>query len=224
MNRWATEDSLQPNQRTHFRISEVAQVFGLTVQTIHFWLKTGRIRRYQRTSGQGSYMIPRAEFIRLLREAGLESPGLWERPRARVLLIDDDRLIREMAQDAAKSRLCPMEVRTAATAEDGLLLAAEFRPDVIVLDYFFSRDRLRGDQALAFIRKAKRTRSLRVIAVANDRRILQRMVRAGANGILLKPFDLGELREAIALQAALRMKTRANFDQLEPLVNGEGAK
>lgn len=204
MNRWATEDSLEPSRRTHFRISEVAQVFGLTVQTIHFWLKTGRIRRYQRTSGQGSYMIPRAEFVRLLCEAGLESPGLWERPRARVLLIDDDRLIREMAQEASRTRLCPMMVRTAATVEDGLLLAVEFRPDIIVLDYFFSRDRLRGDQALAFIRKAKRTRNLKVIAIAQNRRIAAKMVRAGANGVLLKPFDLEELKEAIAIQTSTR--------------------
>lgn len=202
MNRWASEDSLDPSKRAFFRISEVAQVFGLTVQTIHFWLKTGRIRQHQRTSGRGNYMIPRAEFVRLLREAGLESPGLWERPRARVLLIDDDRAIREMAQDASRSRLCPIELRTAATIEDGLLLAAEFRPDVIVVDYFFSRDRLRGDQALAFIRKAKWTRAVKVIAVVNNRGIAARMLRGGANGVLLKPFELGELKDAIALQTS----------------------
>jgi len=203
MNRWASEDSLDPNKRAYFRISEVAQVFGLTVQTIHFWLKTGRIRRYQRTSNKGNYMIPRAEFVRLLRAADLESPGLWEKSRVRVLLIDDDRSIRELAQEAARNRHQPLELITAVTVEDGLLLASEFMPDIILLDYFLTKDGLRGDQALAFIRKAKRIRTLRVIAVANNRRIAARMLSAGANSVLLKPFDLGEFREAIFAQAAI---------------------
>jgi CheY-like chemotaxis protein len=203
MNRWASEDSLDPSKRAYFRISEVAQVFGLTVQTIHFWLKTGRIRRYQRTSNKGNYMIPRAEFVRLLREADLESPGLWEKSRVRVLLIDDDRSIRELAQEAARSHHQPLELITAVTVEDGLLLASEFMPDIILLDYFLTKDGLRGDQALAFIRKAKRIRALRVIAVANNRRIAARMLNAGANSVLLKPFDLGEFREAIFAQAAI---------------------
>ncbi len=209
MNRWSSEDSLDPGKRAFFRISEVAQVFGLTVQTIHFWLKTGRIRRYQRTSGQGNYMIPRAEFSRLLRDAGLECPGVWEKPRVRVLLIDDDCHVREVAQGAARNHKLSMELLTASTAEDGLLLAGEFRPDVILLDYFLPKDGLRGDQALAFIRKAKLTRKLKVIAVAGDRRTATRMLKAGANGVLLKPFSIGELREAILSQVTVGRGIRA---------------
>ena len=197
VNLWYSQDSLDPSKRTYFRISEVAQLFGLTVQTIHFWLKTGRIRRHQRTSRTGSYMIPRSEVVRLLRKAGRKATGLWQEQRVRVLLIDDSRAIREFAQHAARSRHKPMDLVTASTVEDGLLLAGEFRPDVILLDYLFPKDRLRGDQALAFIRKAKQIRKSKVIAVAGDRHIASIMVKAGANGVLLKPFGLYEFRNAI---------------------------
>jgi CheY-like chemotaxis protein len=188
--------SWDPRERP-FSISEVARFFDVTVQAVHLWMKTGRIRRQQRTSKRGNYLIPRSEVVRLLESAGREVRGLWKRPRVRVLVIDDDRSIREMVEDASRSRVQPMEVRTAANAEDGLLLAAGFSPDVILLDYFTKEGRLRGDHALAFIRKAKLIQKVRVIAIADDRRIASKMLKAGANGVLIKPFGLDEFRNAI---------------------------
>lgn len=193
--------------RTIFTITEVARVFGVTVQAVHQWLRIGKIRRVTRTSKLGQYRIPRREFVRLLRESGRSVPGLWEKPRrslAKVLLIDDYRPIRLMMEEGAGSSRLPFEFRTASNVEDGIILAAQFLPDVIVLDYFFRGDRLQGDQALAFIRKAKVIRKVRVVGMSSDPRIGQKMMVAGADGFLLKPFSLRELQESILSQIAGR--------------------
>ncbi len=190
-------------ERDSFTITELAGVFGLTVQAIHQWLRIGRIRRVTRTSKKGHYRIPRPEFVRLLKESGRSVRGLWEKPRkrlAKVLLIDDSRHIRVMVREGAGSSLLPFDIKTAPNAEDGIVLAAQFLPDVIVLDYFFGNDRLQGDQALAFIRKAKAIRRTRIIAVDSDPRIGRKMLDAGADDFLRKPFSLGKLRESVVRQ------------------------
>lgn len=39
--------ALRGGEKPLFTISEVGRVFGLSVQTLHYWLKSGRIRRSQ---------------------------------------------------------------------------------------------------------------------------------------------------------------------------------
>lgn len=195
--------------KTHFKISEVARIFGLTVQTLHYWLKRGRIRRRERTSERGQYLIPRRELVRLLSEAGLEVEGLWTRPRPKVLLIDDDRSIRSFALAAGRSPSIPLHVKVADSVEDGLLLAAQFLPDVVFLDTTFTAGRLRGDQGLSFIRGTRLLGSTRVVALVPNQRTGAGMLKGGADGVLLKPFGLAEFRIAIFTQVKTRGLTRS---------------
>lgn len=194
-------------ERTAFTITEVAGVFDVTVQAVHQWLRSGKIRRVTRTSEKGHYRIPRSELVRLLKESGRSVPGLWETPSnflAKVLVIDDDRLIRVMMEEGAGSSLLPFEIRTAPNVEDGIIIAAQFLPDVILLDYFLADDRMRGDQALLFIRKAKTIRKVRVIGMSGFRRDRRRMLEAGADDFVQKPFSLRELQESILRQIQRR--------------------
>jgi CheY-like chemotaxis protein len=96
----------------------------------------------------------------------------------------------------------PFVAKTAANVEDGIIVAAQFFPDVIFLDYYFAADRLRGDQALAFIRKAKAIREAKVVGVSNDPRIGKKMLAAGADGFLRKPFGLAEFGASLLEQTA----------------------
>lgn len=190
---------LRGREKTHFTISEVGRLLGLSVQTLHYWLKSGRVRRHERTSARGNYLIPRGELVRLLADAGREVPGLWVRRRRKVLVIDDDLGIRRFALSAARSSKVRLSLRTASSIEDGLLRAALFRPEVILLDTSFPKNKLRGDQGLAFIRGTKLLRKVTVIVMTENSRIGAGMLRGGADGVLLKPFGLSEFRSAIAV-------------------------
>ncbi len=186
--------------KARFKISEVSEILDAPIQTLHTWLKVGKIRRHERTSSTGTYLIPRSEVIRLLRIAGREVPGLWEKEKVRVLLIDDDPLIRKLGIEAAKSASFPMQLEAAATVEDGLLVAPVLGPEVVLLDATFPRNRLQGESALAFIRHTKLLRKVKVIAIIDHPAKTARMTKAGANGTLMKPFDLAEFRTAIYRQ------------------------
>jgi CheY-like chemotaxis protein len=201
----ATADEVFPSleDRTSFTITEVARIFGVTVQAVHLWMSTGRLRGVTRISKRGQYRIPRGEFVRLLRKSKRSVPGLWEDPRARgikVLFIDDSPQIRRLVEAIAGSPRMPFKVKTAPNVEDGIILAAQWLPDIIFLDYFFAEDRLRGDEALAFIRKAKPIRKVKVVGVSHDPRIGEKMIAAGADGFLRKPFGVAGFRESLLKQ------------------------
>jgi len=180
-----------------FSILDVARLFGVTVQAVHVWMKSGRLRRWTRTSKKGNYLIPRSEVVRLLESAGREVPGLWERRFAKVLVIDDDPGIRKLALAAGRNPAFPMSVETASNVEDGIVLAGSFLPDVILLDTFFSKDLLSGLEGLAFIRHATLIRKSKVIALVDHSRTAARFLKGGAEGVLRKPFGLAELRSSI---------------------------
>lgn len=187
-----------------FRISEVARLFGVSVQAVHQWIQAGRIRGLKRTSRRGTYLIPRAAVARLLQAEGREVPGLWTRALPRVLVIDDDPGIRALAEAAARSRSHPFDLRSVAGLEDGLLLAAEYRPDVILVDYLYRKNGPRGDDALSFIRHARVLKDVRVVALAGHSKIAKKMRDAGADAVLMKPFGLDEFRIAALEGVAAR--------------------
>lgn len=199
-----------PEERP-FSISEVAKLFGVTVQAVHLWIKSGRLRKRTRTSERGTYQIPRSEVVRLLEAAGREVPGLWERRFAKVLVIDDDPGIRKLVLAAGRRPAFPMTVEAASSVEDGIVLAARFQPDVILLDAAFSKDLLSGLEGLAFIRHATLIRKSKVIALVDHSRTAARFLKAGAEGVLQKPFGLSDLRSAIyrALKSSVPSAARS---------------
>ncbi|MFN3486165.1 MAG: response regulator [Planctomycetota bacterium] len=191
--------------RSAFTIAEVARVFGVTVQAVHRWLHTGKLRRVTRMSERGQYQIPRQEFVRLLRESGRSVPGLWQDPQTRetkVLFIDDNAQLRRLVEEIARSPRMSFTVKTAPNFEDGIILAAQCLPDVVFLDTFFGKGRLDGDEALAFIRRAKAIQKVKVVAVSSDSEIGRKMMAAGADGFLRKPFGVTEFRASLLEQTA----------------------
>lgn len=69
-------------EKASFTISEVAKLFGISVQTVHYWLKAGKISQVERASQKGPYLIPRAAVVRILEERWWEVPGLSGRSLA----------------------------------------------------------------------------------------------------------------------------------------------
>lgn len=216
------------DEKKFFKIRELARFLDLAPQTIHFRLGRGAIRSVKRTSRAGHYLIPRREVIRLLKKEGREIPGVWTRVRKKILVIEDDALIRKLMEDAFRDPELRLEVRTAATAEDGLVLAATYMPDVIVVDHALKDRHLQGDVAVRLIRNAKAFRKVKVIAMAVGRRAGEKMIAGGADLLLEKPFGLEELRRAIYSQVFAKRRIRYTGPRLSGLVSdctaAEGAR
>jgi chemotaxis response regulator CheB len=67
-----------------------------------------------------------------------------------VLLVDDDRSIRQLLRIALSMDLEGVEVREAEDGLDAVRVCLDFRPDVIVMDYWMPR--MNGDEAAERIR------------------------------------------------------------------------
>jgi CheY-like chemotaxis protein len=106
----------------------------------------------------------------------------------KILLIDDDDDVRRVAH-LSLSRLGRMEVVDEGSGAGGLLRAAVERPDAILLDVMMPG--MDGPATLAALRADPATASIPVLfltakAMASE---VERLLRLGALGVLIKPFD-----------------------------------
>jgi DNA-binding NarL/FixJ family response regulator len=122
------------------------------------------------------------------------------REPVRVMLADDQRLVRE-SLSTLLGLLAGIElVGTASDGEEALALVAEHRPDVVLMD--LRMPRLDGIEATR--RLHERDPDVRVIALttyADDESVLGAL-RAGARGYLTKDAGSDDIRSAILSVAA----------------------
>ena len=105
-----------------------------------------------------------------------------------ILIVEDNELNLELVRDLLQHH--GYETVEARTAADALALAAERRPDLILMDIQLPDGD--GVRALDRLRADARTDSIGVVALtafamADDR---QRLLRAGFDGYLEKPIDV----------------------------------
>ncbi len=118
-------------------------------------------------------------------------------PKRRVLLVDDEELIREVAE-VALAKVGGWEVLTASSGEEGLSKAVAERPDAILLDVMMPG--LDGPGTLARLQADPATASIPVVFLTAKVRQSeqQRWIDLGAAGVLVKPFDPMSLADQVA--------------------------
>jgi CheY-like chemotaxis protein len=106
----------------------------------------------------------------------------------RVLHIDDEADIREVV--AMSLDLDPgFSVRGCASGQDGLAAAAEYRPDLIILDVMMPV--MDGPTTLGHLRENPQTAGIPVIFMTARAQTheLENLKSLGAAGVISKPFD-----------------------------------
>ena len=118
----------------------------------------------------------------------------------RILVVDDNR---DSADSLAQLlSLTGNDTRTAHDGEEGVALADQFRPDVVLLD--IGLPKLNGYEVCRKIREQPWGKSMAVVALTgwgqdDDRR---KSKEAGFNGHMVKPVDLTELMRLLATISA----------------------
>jgi CheY-like chemotaxis protein len=115
----------------------------------------------------------------------------------RILVIDDDAIVREVVQSCLEE-LAGWDVVTAKSGQEGLIKADLKKPDAIVLDMIMP-----GMDGLAFLERLRANSQTRFIPVFlvtvreefTDRRWVNSLNLAG---VLAKPFDPFQLVEQLA--------------------------
>ncbi|AZO70103.1 MAG: response regulator [Mesorhizobium sp.] len=119
---------------------------------------------------------------------------------ARILYVDDEDDIREIAQMSLE--LDPQfEVRSSASGIEALTDAADWRPDLILLDVMMPD--MDGPETLRRLGESPLTASIPVVFITarTQTHEVERYLAMGAVGVIAKPFDpmalAGEVRKLL---------------------------
>jgi DNA-binding NarL/FixJ family response regulator len=118
-----------------------------------------------------------------------------ERPRIRVLTVDDHPLLREGIATLVNNQPDMEVVAQAATGRDGIQEFATHRPDVTLMDLRLPD--MSGIDTLAAIRAESPEARILVLSTSDGDVEIQRALSAGAYGYLLKSMPPRELVDAI---------------------------
>jgi len=177
-----------------FTTGEAAAVCGVSQQTIIRCFDSGRLQGF-RVPGSKFRRIPRHELLRFMRDNDIPTDAL-EGARRRILVVDDDRdildLFRQMLEREER-----YEIHTATTGYDAGLLTERIRPQLIILDYMLPD--LNGDLVCERIRSNPDTRDTRILFISGvvERDEIDRLLRAGGDGFLKKPFGLSQVLDEV---------------------------
>lgn len=113
----------------------------------------------------------------------------------RILLADDHKMFRDGLRPLLEGTPGLSVAGEAADGHEAVRLAAELRPDVVVMD--ISMPDLNGIEATRRIRAVAPGTRVIVLSMHADRRFVTEALKAGACGYLLKDSAFAELVEAI---------------------------
>ena len=107
----------------------------------------------------------------------------------RVLIVEDEeRLAQNIASTLRDNALCAVDI--APDGEEGLFMARSTTYDLLVLDLMLPK--LNGLQVLKAFRGLGKNSPVLILTARDEKEIIVRLLNAGADDYLTKPFDLGE--------------------------------
>ncbi len=178
---------------------EVAAACQVSIPAVKRWIREGHLAAF-RTPG-GHYRITEAEFKHFQNSHGM--PGATEGP-PRILIIDDDsKLLDTLVEALTWDQRYTVEV--ARDGYDGLIKVGTSRPHLLILDLHMPG--LDGFQVCQKVKADPVTHSIKIVAITAypEGSARERILEAGADGFLEKPFRLPELQAEVArLVGALR--------------------
>ena len=176
---------------------------GLTLVRSLVQLHGGSVEAFSEGPGKGTEFVVRLPASS--RESERVSPAATQpvkqvahEPR-RVLVVDDDVDSAEMLSRALQA--VGHEVRQEHDGESALIAAAQFQPDVVLLD--LGLPGMGGIEVARRLRELPQLASVRIVALTGrgEPRERTRSAAAGIEAHLVKPVDLETIIEAIAMQA-----------------------
>jgi DNA-binding NarL/FixJ family response regulator len=121
----------------------------------------------------------------------------------RILVADDNKNLRDELRVLLHSRNDWRVVGEAVDGYEAVQKAADLQPDVVILDY--SMPKLDGLSAIPMIRKRAPATEIVVLTVHDAPATVDRAIKAGARGYVLKTWIIRNLVSAI--EAASQHKT-----------------
>ena len=176
---------------TTFEISQICEVNPTTVQN---WVKEKKLKAYL-TPG-GHRRVRREDFVAFMREFGMPIPAeLVDRPF--VLIVDDETEVVEMLKSAILIGDQDIEIATALSGVEALLMIGERKPDLLILDIMMPG--MNGFEVCRKLKGSDNTKNIKILAVTgnHDPSVRARILEAGADLFFTKPLDVIEFQGVV---------------------------
>ena len=177
-----------------FTTGEVAQICGVSADTVSRWFDLGQIDGYRLGPG-GDRRIPYDSLRKFMLSHGIPLERLEEGER-RILVVDDD----PYYLDIIPSVLARDEdyiVMTASTGYDAGAMVVEYNPQLVILDIHLSD--MDGRMVCERIKSRAETRNTRILGISGyiDEDEIRELDDFGFDDFLKKPFSIDIMSDRV---------------------------
>lgn len=176
---------------TTFNISKMLDVSRVTVTN---WINEKKLKAY--TTPGGHHRVEFTDLLIFLKKYKMPIPQELESSnRNKILIIDDDLNILKIIVKALKNQKGKYETFTAKDGFEAGQALSDFNPDLVVLDIMLPG--IDGFKICKLIRERKKNVKIIAITGYGSEENKKRIIAAGANLFLSKPFDVEKLLKKI---------------------------
>ena len=186
MARRLTGDCIVRNKAV-YTTGEAAAACKLSQQTIIRCFDSGQLQGF-RVPGSKFRRIPSDALLSFMKSNNIPLDGL-DNDSIRVLVVDDDPEIIELFVDVLEAD-GRFEVASAQTGYDAGVLTQQFRPNVVVLDFMLPD--INGNVVCKTIRENPELSDIKILVISGmvNPAEVERLMEAGANDFIRKPFNI----------------------------------
>jgi excisionase family DNA binding protein len=173
-----------------FTTGEVAQICGVSADTVSRWFDLGQIEGYRLGPG-GDRRIPYEGLRKFMLSHGIPLERLDEGEQ-RILVVDDDPYYLDIIPSVlSKSTEC--QVMTASTGFDAGAMVVEYNPQLVILDIQLSD--MDGRMVSERIKSREETQNTRILGISGfiDDEEARQLSSYGFDDFLKKPFQIDDL-------------------------------
>lgn len=186
-------------QKTHLTPNEVAKLLMVNPVTVRQWAARGLLRSMATPGGHRRFLLGDVEEFARSRRSAPRSNATG-RPE-RVLIVDDDRQVSHLVAELIRTRAPDVNFEIANDGFEAGAKVESFRPHALVLD--LRMPGMDGFEVCRRLRARPTLAHIRIVAMTGEPTAenIQRILAAGADACLAKPFDSEELLAALGLSA-----------------------
>ncbi len=178
---------------TTFDLAKILDVYPTTVAK---WIDEQKVKAF--TTPGGHRRIREEDLLRFLKEHKMPIPvELQQDGRKRVLIVDDERPVINVISKVLKKFSDKYVVSSASDGFQAGEMVHDFKPDLVILDLRLPG--INGFKVCSRIKKNENTRHIKIMAITgyDTPEYRKRILKAGADDYLAKPFDINTLADKV---------------------------
>ena len=182
--------------KTAFGTHEIARVCQVTPPTVIRWMEEGKLVFF--TTGGGHRRVWDTDLAAFMRRHNIPVPAALEAgAKLRFLIVDDEAQYRRLLSRLIRAAYPDSEIAEAADGFDAGHKVHAFLPTIVMLD--LNLPGVDGFKICELIRGDAELKGIKILAVTayNTKEARERVLGAGADDFLGKPFEAVELNKKL---------------------------